>query len=133
MDAPTPAQEDRGACRSLLQALPDNVADQPARPVEPDDGWAAAWGDPAIVLTCGGAAPEGFRRTSTCTTVNDVDWFIPEEQLESDVAVELTMTTVNRAQFVEVTLPAEYSPPATALADLSEAVSGSIEATGSCF
>ena len=131
-DAPSPAAADRDACRSLHEALPEQVADQDSRPVEPETDWAAAWGDPAIVLTCGGPPAEGFKRTSTCTTVNGVDWFIPEEQLESPEAVELTMTTVNREPVVEVLMPAEYWPPATTLADLSSAVARSTEATGSC-
>jgi Protein of unknown function (DUF3515) len=130
--AQTPAADDQDACRTLLDALPDQVADQPVRPVEPEDGWGAAWGDPAIVLTCGGPPPEGFRRTSSCTTVNGVDWFVPDEQLETTEATDLTMTTVHREQFVEVRMPAEYWPPAATLADLSASVSRSIEATGAC-
>ena len=132
VDAPRPAAEDQDACRTLVDALPDSVADQVARPVTPARSWAAAWGDPAIVLTCGVPEPEGFKRTSSCITVNGVDWFIPEGQLESSEAVDLTMTTVHREQYVEVLLPAEYSPPATTLADLSSAVSSSIEAIGEC-
>lgn len=132
LDAPTPAADDRRACRDLIEALPDTVADQPRRDTDPADGWGAAWGDPPIVLTCGGPRPDGFIRTSACTTVNDVDWFIPEEQLEAGSASDLTMTTVYREQYVEVRLPAEHWPPATTLADLSEAVTDHIAATGSC-
>ena len=132
VDAAAPAEQDREACRALLDALPELVADQERRTVEPEDAWGAAWGDPAIVLTCGGPEPSGFKRISTCTTVNGVDWFTPEEQLDSPDPVELTMTTVNREQYVEVRMPAEYWPPATTLADLSDAVSRSIEPTGSC-
>ena len=131
--APTPAVEDRNACRLLHDALPDYVADLEARPTEPENDWAAAWGDPAIVLTCGGPPPSDFKRTSTCTTVNGVDWFIPESQLESPSSGDLTMTTVNREQVVEVRMPAEYWPPATTLADLSFVVGRSIDKTGSCF
>ena len=132
VDAPPPAPQDRDPCRRLLGSLPELVADQEARSVAPDDALAAAWGDPAIVLTCGVGRPEGFKRISTCTTVNGVDWFIPEEQLDVSEPVDLTMTTVNREQYVEVRLPAEYWPPATALADLSGPVARSIETTGAC-
>ena len=96
VDAPQPAAADQDACRALLDALPAQVADQPLRPVDPPDAWGAAWGDPAIVLTCGGPPPQGFKRTSSCITVNQVDWFVPEEQLETPEAVDLTMTTVHR-------------------------------------
>jgi hypothetical protein len=131
--ASAPAPEDRPACKALLAELPAAVADQESRAVTPSDAWAAAWGDPPIVLTCGVARPHGFDRTSTCTTVNGVDWFLPEEQLDSESPVDLTMTTVNRAEHVEVRLPAEYWPPATALADLSDAVRTTTEKTGSCY
>ena len=132
VDAAAPAEKDREACRALLDALPDRIADQERRTVEPEDAWGAAWGDPAIVLTCGGPEPSDFKRIATCATVNGVDWFTPEEQLESPDPVEVTMTTVYREQYVEVRMPAEYWPPATTLADLSDAVSRNIESTGSC-
>ena len=132
VDAPQPSADDRAACRSLLDAVPDRVADQESRPVEPDDSWGAAWGDPAIVLTCGGPPPEDFERTSTCTVVNDVDWFIPEDQLEDPSPDEVTMTTVHRTPVVTVVMPGEYWPPATTLADLSGAVTATTKQVGSC-
>jgi hypothetical protein len=131
VQASRPAPEDQDSCRKLLEALPSQVADQESREVTPD-AWAAAWGDPPIVLRCGVARPKGFNRFSTCTTVNGVDWFIPEEQLDVSEPVDVTVTTVNRAQYVEVRLPAEHWPPATALADLSGPVSRSTEATDAC-
>ncbi len=132
VDAPEPTAADRVPCRRLLDALPDAVADQQARTVQPADAWGAAWGDPPIVLTCGGPRPAGFTRTSSCTTVNGVDWFIPEEQLGTSEPTDLTMTTVYREQYVEVRLPKEYWPPATTLADLSRAVRKNVAATGGC-
>jgi hypothetical protein len=133
LEAPAPAAEDRAACRDLLDALPRNVADQAARAVEPDDAWGTAWGDPPIVLTCGGPPPKGFNRTSSCTTVNGVDWFIPEDQLESEAPADLTITTVYRRPTVTVQMPADYWPPATTLADLSDAVSSTTTTDGSCL
>jgi hypothetical protein len=131
LDVGPPDPADRDACRSLVRALPRSVADQEPREVRPDEGWGAAWGDPAIVLTCGSSPPEGYDRVSTCTTVDGVDWYLPEKPLESG-ADSLTMTTVNRAQYVRVVLPSEYWPPATALADLSGAVAATTDRTGRC-
>ena len=119
------------ACGDLVDDLPPQVADQAVREVSPADAPAAAWGDPAIVLRCGVDVPSGFTDTSTCTTVDGVDWYIPEAQLQA--GGDLTMTSVNRDVSVEVELPEEYFPPATALADLAPAVSGATEATGECF
>jgi hypothetical protein len=134
IEAPHPPAAARAPCHRLLDSLPETVADQSARDVEPADAWGAAWGDPAIVLTCGGSAPRGFGRASSCTTVNGVDWYIPEDQLDPGGAPsDVTMTTVHRAAYVTVRLPAEYWPPATALADLSGAVKAAIPRTGHCL
>jgi hypothetical protein len=115
-----------------VDALPSTVADLSAREVEPGDAVGAAWGDPAIVLVCGVPRPPGFGRTATCLSVNDLDWFVPEDQLESREPTDLTMTTVGRSPRVQVTLPAEHWPPATTLADLSEAVRKHTTRTGRC-
>lgn len=130
LDAPDLDGATARTCDALVEALPETVADQPAREVSPADVPGAAWGDPPIELVCGVPRPEGFDRVSTCTTVNDVDWFVPEEQL--DRRGDLTMTVVNREVYVEVRLPEEHWPPATTLADLADAVRESVPATGAC-
>lgn len=122
-------------CRALVAQLPAQVADQTSRSVAPEPAQqrAAAWGDPPIVLTCGVQRPSGFNRLSTCTTVNDIEWYIPEEQLEPDSAAgPVTMTTVNRTPRVEVSMPRDYWPPATTLADLSEPLAATSRRTGRC-
>lgn len=119
------------ACQRLAAQLPEQVADQPRREVTPAEGLGAAWGDPAIVLSCRVPAPAGFDRVASCTSVNGVDWFIPAEQLEA--GGDLTMTVVNREVHVQAQLPATYLPPATALADLSDPVKRALEPTGHCY
>jgi hypothetical protein len=133
LDAPTPEERDRNACRALVDDLPAEVADQPRRETDPAEGWGAAWGDPPIVLSCGGPPPAGFGRASSCTTVNGVDWYLPEDQLEPGGDAVVVMTTVNRAQHVEVRMPGEYWPPAATLVDLSAPVSEHTAATGECL
>jgi hypothetical protein len=129
-----PPAAQQAACRSLLDALPRHVADQPARSVKPTHGWGAAWGDPPIVLTCGGPAPHGYGRASSCTTVNGVDWYLPEDQLQAGGAPsEVTMTTVHRSVYVRVDMPGDYWPPAATLADLSSAVKATIPRAGHCL
>jgi hypothetical protein len=125
-----PAAKDQDACRLLLGGLPARVADLSKREVTPADGWGAAWGDPAIVLRCGVDAPEGFDAVATCTEVNGLEWYIPDEPPEDASAV--TMTTVNREPTVEVRLPAEHWPPAATLVDLAPAIKEHTERTGSC-
>jgi Protein of unknown function (DUF3515) len=99
--------------------------------VSPADAPGAAWGSPPITLVCGVDEPAGFNDVASCLTVSGVDWYIPTDQLEAQG--DLTMTTVNRSVSVEVRLPAAYSPPATALADLARPGRQSIPATDECF
>jgi len=120
-------------CRSLVEDLPDTVAGQQRRPVSPEDAAGAAWGDPAIVLTCGVGKPDGYVPEGPCTVVDGVDWYIPEDQLLADGDADLTMTTLFRRVNVEVLLPRDYWPPATALADLSKVVAAHTESSERCL
>jgi hypothetical protein len=121
VDGPAPSGSDAAACADLVDALPDRVADQLRRPVEPDDRAAAAWGDPAIVLRCGVPEPSGFDQLSTCQVTDGVAWFIPEEQITGQ-AVDIVMTTIGRSPGVEVRIPADYFPPAATMVDLGASV-----------
>jgi hypothetical protein len=110
IDAPAPADEAQAArCRALIDALPDTVAHQLRRPVDPEDAYGAAWGDPAITLTCGGAMPSGFDRFAACEVANGVGWYADEE-LASDQSLDATLTTVGYVPIVSVHVPATYRP-----------------------
>ena len=111
--------DEKEACAELVRALPARLVDQERRGPEVTHG--AAWGDPAVVLRCGVDEPAGFDELSTCQVVNDVAWFIPEEQVTGE-PVDILMTTVGRQPNVEVTLPEDYFPPAAAMAQLSDAL-----------
>ena len=121
-------------CRRFLDDLPDTLADQPRREVSPEDALGVAWGDPAIVVTCGGPPPDDFGPTSSCTTVNGVDWYVPDEEIAEpgDEQGTVTIHSVKRDVTVAVELPGDYWPPATALADLSGTVADDIPATSRC-
>ncbi|MEP7089758.1 MAG: DUF3515 domain-containing protein [Nocardioidaceae bacterium] len=131
VDAPRLSGADADACRALVEALPGHVADQPARAVEAGSGYAAAWGDPAIVLRCGVPRPKGFNAYSGCEDTNGVGWYIPESQRTGDV-VAITMTTIGRAQNVEVRIPAAYVPPANTMVDIAPALKRTIRETRPC-
>ena len=122
---------DAAACTELVDALPDQVADVERRDVEPDTGSTAAWRDPAIVLRCGVPQPADFDALSTCQITNGVAWFIPDEQITGQ-PVEVLMTTIGRSPGVEVRLPADYFPPATAMVDLASSVKAHTERVGRC-
>lgn len=95
--------------------LPDSLADQPRRKVE-DNPRGAAWGDPAITLRCGVTMPASFSRFSACQTVNDIDWYVPEKAIE-DQNSDVVMTSIGRRPIVEVHVPAQLRPPASAMVD----------------
>jgi hypothetical protein len=120
-DAPDPgdlgAREARG-CTELLAALPDVVDGLQRRQVEPAGAYAAAWGDPAVVLRCGVGRPAGFDALSSCQITNGVAWFIPDSQITGKPEA-ITMTTIGRSPGVEVRLPVESFPPAGAMVDLA--------------
>jgi Protein of unknown function (DUF3515) len=131
VNAPPLSGPDARACRALLRALPASVDDQARRPVADENGFAAAWGSPPILLRCGVPRPAGFDKFATCQVVNGVGWFIPESQSQGD-SVDITMTTVGRSQNVEVALPSDYFPPANAMVDLAPALKRTIRETRPC-
>jgi hypothetical protein len=131
LDAPTVRGGDAKACRALVEALPEQVADQRRREVETDAGFGAAWGDPAIELRCGVPRPTGFDRFATCQVTNGVGWFIPESQTQGR-RVDIVMTTVGRAQNVQVRIPSDYFPPAAAMVDLAPAVKRTVREVKPC-
>ena len=101
----TPPQ--REACAALVAALPDEI--DPGvrrRPVDGDGERTAAWGDPAVVLTCGVPPPD---RPDEPAQVNGVAWSVRDvgdgfrwttEQLDVPVAVEIPGAYDNGAELV---------------------------------
>lgn len=111
IDAPAMSDSDAAACRKLVEDLPGEVAGQQSRPVSGDTGLGAAWGDPAIVLTCGVPLPPDFNDTSTCIEAAGVGWYVPDEVLLSDDQTkDVTMTAVGYRPRVQVFLPGSYRP-----------------------
>ena len=131
VDAPELDEQTATTCGRLLDALPDTVAEQPRREVDPRDAYAAAWGGPPIVLRCGVGSPAGFDELSVCQVANGVGWFIPEEQITNE-PTDIVMTTVDRRPRVEVRLPEEYYPPAAAMVHLAPALKRTTEQTDPC-
>jgi hypothetical protein len=118
-------------CQELLGALPGKLADRARRTVT-GTTYAAAWGDPAIVLRCGVALPKGYAG-APCFTRNGIGWSIPAEQAD-DLDRDLVMTLAFRSPVVQLHVPARYRPdaPAEVMADLDEAVRAHTTAHGKC-
>lgn len=133
VDSPSPDPAARVRCEQLLDALPDTVADELRRPVDPDDALGAAWGDPAIVLTCGVARPAGFDRFSSCQVVDGVGWFVPDDQLYDDHTTAV-LTAVSLRPLVQVEVPAAYRENGLAapMVDLAPALKSTLHRTRTC-
>ncbi len=115
LSSPSTDGATEATCAALVEDLPGSVAGQQRRPVEPDDALGAAWGDPPVVLLCGGPKPEGQDVFATCTETEGVGWWAPDDQI-ADLAVDITLTSVGTEPLVQVTVPGLYRPEAAAAA-----------------
>jgi hypothetical protein len=120
---------DRAACRQLLSSLPAELDDQ-SRRTTTGSTYAAAWGDPAIVLRCGVPLPAGFAG-APCITRNGIGWSVPADQADGR-GTEIVMTLAFRTPVVQVRVPAHYRPngPAEVMADLDGLVRARTTSTG---
>ena len=109
--APPMSAPDAAACRKLVEDLPDRLAGHERAEATGDTRYGAAWGDPAIVLTCGVGRPAGFSETATCVTMNRTGWFVPDAVLLSDdETLDVTTTELNYRPRVRLFVPGEYRP-----------------------
>ena len=130
--APSVAGAAARHCAHLLQALPRSVADQTRRTVATGEHeYAAAWGDPPVVLRCGVPRPKGLTRFASCQQVNGVGWFVPPRQINRGPG-PILMTTIGLQPRVQVQLPGDDWPPAAAMADLAPSVKAALRHTHSC-
>jgi hypothetical protein len=107
------------ACQDLIAALPTDLGDLPARPVDSPSPYVVAWGDPAVTLRCGVARPPSFIATADVQQINGVTWF-PERRGSTAAWV-----VVDRPVYVEVLVPAaDASAP---VARLSTAVTAALK------
>ena len=121
---------EREACTSLVEALPEEVSDQPRRDTS-GNPLGAAWGDPAIVLRCGVGIPEGYDQFAACQTVDGLDWFVPTDLIE-DQDADVVLTTIGREPAVEVAVPSSYRPPDAVMVDLARAIKQHTKVTRRC-
>ena len=110
VEVPPPTPEADASCPALMGALPLDLVGEPARMVDSDTPFAAAWGDPAIVLVCGVPQPAGLVAGEGLLQIDQVTWYVEQ----SDEAT--TWTAVDRPVYVQVTLPPDVdSAPVTVL------------------
>jgi Protein of unknown function (DUF3515) len=106
------------ACQELIAALPTDLGDLPARPVDSPSPYVAAWGEPAVTLRCGVPRPPSFIATADVQQINGVSWFAERR------GPTTAWTAVDRPVYVEVLAPAaDASAP---VARLSTAVAAAL-------
>ncbi|BCL16187.1 DUF3515 family protein [Micromonospora sagamiensis] len=117
------AERPATVCRALLAKLPSTVRELPQRPVTAGPEQNAAYGDPALTVSCGVPEP-AIPATDTVWVVEQVCWHASEQ---SDVTV---LTTVDREAAVRVTVPKRYEQPLQWVSPISEAIVASILTAG---
>ena len=130
---------DAQTCRDFVAGLPDTLAGQESVEVTGDTEYGAAWGDPAIVLTCGVGEPSDFTDVSTCIEVDDVGWFVPDSvfqaMFDNDETVDVPMTEMNHRPRIHVQLPGEYRPDGftNTAAELGKLIERDLSRVGDCI
>ncbi|MGY1728711.1 DUF3515 domain-containing protein [Geodermatophilus sp. SYSU D01062] len=110
VEVPPPTPEADATCPALMSGLPLDLTGEPQRLVDSDTPYAAAWGEPPVVLVCGVPQPAGLVAGEGLLQIDQVTWFV--EQTEEAT----TWTAVDRAAYVQVTLPPGVdSAPVTVL------------------
>jgi Protein of unknown function (DUF3515) len=104
---------DVAVCEQFLADLPTVLAGERKRALVRNGALGAAWGDPAIVLTCGADLPDDFDRFAECVEANGVGWFVPSGA-ETDQSATAAVTAAGYRPVVRVTIPGDYRPEGVA-------------------
>ncbi|MBM0235229.1 DUF3515 family protein [Micromonospora sp. STR1_7] len=123
MAAPALAARPATVCRALVSQLPQTIRDLAQRPVTAGPEQNAAYGDPALTVTCGGTEPT-VPATDEVWRVNSVCWH-PVEQGDATV-----LTTVDRETPVTVTIPNSYQQPLQWAAPISSTIVATVPSGG---
>jgi hypothetical protein len=115
------------ACRDLVADLPTTVLGEDRVEVEGDTAYGAAWGDPAIVLTCGVDAVD-TRDAPPCLMADGVGWIVVEEGDDDTVFV-----ADGYEPRVRVVVPDDYAPEADAVTELGGLVEEHAELEHECL
>ena len=100
-------------CRAIEPTLPKQIDGMDRRKTSPRTDRTAAWGEPPVIMRCGVERPQALKRTSQLNTVNGVDWLV-EERDGGHV-----FTSINRAAYIEITVPAGHDPQVGPLVDIA--------------
>jgi hypothetical protein len=132
IDAPDLSAADAQTCRDLVDDLPDTLAGQKQVETTGDTEYGAAWGDPAIVLTCG-VGKADLSDIPPCAEVDGVGWLVPPDELAGDR--DATFTADGYRPRVRLEVPDDYLPEggASALAELAAPVKAHLKKVERCL
>jgi hypothetical protein len=96
-------------CARVISALPLRLAGLDLRRTESDPASASivAWGDPAVVLRCGVARPASLHPGSSAQYISTTGQGGPYYDVKAAGSANV-YTTVDRAVYIEITVPAQY-------------------------
>lgn len=119
-----------------MKALPPTLDGQP-RVTSTGSRFAAAWGNPAIIVRCGVPEPRSFVpvQGSPCQTVNGIDWYLNSDVPTASTSDQaIVVVTVYRKPAIEVSVPASYGTqgPSTAMALLTDVVRAHTTVSAHC-
>jgi hypothetical protein len=125
ISAPTPSPAAVEPCAQVLSQLPVQLDGNNPRNTQPypDTGAAAvSWGNPPIVLLCGVARPKELTEGSSALVigVGAVNW-LPVTGSNATVFI-----AIDRAVYIQVTVPKSYTQPP--LATLSTSIAAALPA-----
>jgi hypothetical protein len=118
----TPPDGPARGCRGLHHALPSEVDGRSSRDTTPSSTRTAAWGSPAVVLSCGVVRPAGLTPTSELVEVNGVAWFLDERPSA------YVFTATGRSAYLQVRVPSsvDRTSATSPLVDLAGPVKRSL-------
>ncbi|WP_430783982.1 DUF3515 domain-containing protein [Actinoplanes sp. G11-F43] len=127
MDAPELDERASTVCLAVTSQLPAAIRDLPGRPVSAGPEQNAAYGEPAITVSCGVPQPETCKVPNDSTPgcvpmdtelliMNNVCWYAAPGSGTS------TITTMDREVAVRVTVPGSYENPAQWANEFSDTI-----------
>jgi hypothetical protein len=123
---PPNAAAQAGSCAKLLPVLPLQLGKLAPRVVHADTPYVVAWGDPAVVLSCGVNRPKSLTRTSGAQYIVAGPVSGPYYDVTSSGDANV-WTTVDRGPYIAITVPKDYQG-SDVLPPLSRAIAEALPA-----
>ena len=108
------APEMSASCKTVLAEAPIRLLGQLQRETSPRDVAAVAWGDPPIVLVCGGQ--RSVPADAQVIAVEDMEWVVESTDAGT------VFSSVSGEPVLQVRVPVDYRPEIDAVAEITSAL-----------